>query len=157
MSFRIRKIYKVFKYFNIMSRLIIILLLLIISISGCGVSVPIDKTPVSKNLPDDFSINIYYDATSSGGDKIQKATLTFEDGKLINGKREYHGNIPKYLECNADPNSLYWKAIDGSACEITWGPEFPLSKLELEKEIIGWKEKSEDNCINGEICYQLIS
>ena len=132
-------------------------LFLLVIISGCGISIPLDKIPYSKNLPNDFTLKIFYDGTSSGGDKIQKATLTFEQGKFISGHREFHGNIPKYLECNADLDSLSWKAVDGSACEITWGPEFPLSKKELEKAIVGWKEKSEDNCMNGEVCYQITS
>ena len=83
-------------------------LLFVVFISGCG---SINQTDVirERNLPDDFTINVYYDATSSGGDKIQKATITFKQGLVVSGRREYHGNVPLYKECVADSASLSWE------------------------------------------------
>ena len=129
-------------------------LLFVVLISGCG---SINQTDVirERNLPDDFTINVYYDATSSGGDKIQKATITFKQGLVVSGRREYHGNVPLYKECVADSASLSWESPSGGECEINY-PKFSLSKLELQRESAAWKEKSQEDCMNREICYQLI-
>ncbi len=141
---------------HLLLSVLILLILILIVVLGLIYTV----YPKNQNiLPDSFTINIYGDWSSSGGDRLFNSTLTFVNGKLTNGwqKYDYSGTtgIEKHYECIADVNTLTWrdKATLGDCGYKT--SVTPLDLASLKQKISLEELKPADKCSRFDACYRI--
>ena len=134
--------------------LIIILIIIIL----VGVTYYLEKNSI---LPNSFTIEVYSNSSSSGGDRNYNGELTFRNGKLISGFQNYNvlqggicaTNCERKTECII--KNQQWVEKNGGECTIK--KYISLTKKEILQQI-ATKEiiLSEDfnNC-HRLICYRI--
>ncbi len=110
-------------------------------------------------LPDSFTINVYGDWSSSGGDRLFNSTLTFVNGKLTNGwqKYDYSGTtgIEKHYECIMDVNTLTWRGKT-TLDECGYPSHIPLDLANLRQKISLGELKPDAKCSHYDTCYRIL-
>lgn len=139
------------------NKIILYFLLVLVSILFISCS-------AKKTLPDSFTIKFYSSGGSSGqGTGNFSASLSFVEGKLVNGSSSYTylGRQSQTFEkCNLDVVDLKWQAIrtEENCSSTEMMIPFTIKELEglmnappEEKHITEMKE-----CGHNDLCYEII-
>ena len=136
----------------------IILFLIILWLFSSIITGSLDSIFQSYTLPSSFSIDLCADYTSSGGDKLHEAYLTFKDGELVTARQTWKGNPS--CSCTFDPARHSWVQKNNQACCVhkTYSEKIPVTLQDLKKKMqSGAIMACSGMCDYEHLCYKKIA
>ena len=139
----------------------VLIAVLICSLTLFGCSEKLIAESENNEIPDTVMLRIYYDGTSSGGNRISDYFLVFNEKNLASGTFTYDFDgtdmETTHIECVVDLNTMSW--VDKQSGEVC---DYDTSNIPLDldsiKEKIGSEEiKPSEVCMRFETCFSIIN